>query len=56
MSSDAELSKRLRRLAERLDTAPRESRARYDELMDIHDEIVKIASEISREINDPQSQ
>jgi hypothetical protein len=50
LSSEADISERLRRLADQISHSPREVAAHYDELMVIHDELLEIVRELSRQI------
>jgi hypothetical protein len=53
LSSDAEISAWLRRLADQMKHTPSDSLARFDELMDIHDQLVELARELRRQIDGP---
>jgi hypothetical protein len=53
VGSDVAISERLRRLADQVCHLPRETAARYDGLMVIHDELLEITCELGQQIVDP---
>jgi len=50
--SDAEISARIRHLADRITHLPHDAAARFEQLMAIHDDLQEIAEELSRQIAD----